>query len=88
MAGPFFLAYRQGQAPGEKGPNLIQSPKCPRENLVKGKAKAGKMEVNFQALAKVVIPQGRETEENLIKRSDSSQPSQTAVNKKTRTEQS
>jgi hypothetical protein len=55
---------------------------------VKGKAKAGKMEVNFQALAKVVIPQGRETEENLIRKSDSSQPSQTAVNKKTRTEQS
>jgi hypothetical protein len=54
---------------------------------VKGEAKAGKREGNIQALAKVGIPQGRETEENMIKGSGSSQPSQTAVNKKTRTKQ-
>jgi hypothetical protein len=54
---------------------------------VKGEAKAGKREGNIQALAKVDIPQGRETEENMIKGSDSSQLSQPAVNKKTRTKQ-
>jgi hypothetical protein len=54
---------------------------------VKGEVKAGKREGNIQAFAKAGIPQGRETEENMIKGSGSNQPSQTAVNKKTRTKQ-
>jgi len=49
---------------------------------VKGEVKAGKREGNIQAFAKAGIPQGRETEENMIKGSGSNQPSQTAVNKK------
>jgi hypothetical protein len=81
------LAHRQSQPPGEKEPNLIRSAKRPRENLVKGEAKAGKRQGNIQAFAKAGIPQGRETEENMIKGSGSSQPSQPAVNKKTRTKQ-
>jgi hypothetical protein len=49
---------------------------------VKREAKAGKRKGNIQALAKAGIPQGRETEENMIMGSGSNQPSQTAVNKK------
>jgi hypothetical protein len=81
------LALRQGRSQGKQGQNLIRSPKRPRENLVKGEAKAGKREGNIQALAKVNIPQGRETEENMVKGSGSSSPSQTAVNKKPRAEE-
>jgi hypothetical protein len=51
---------------------------------VKGESKAGKREGKIQALAKVGIPQSRETEENMVKGSGSSPPSQTAVNKKPR----